>query len=189
MHKAMLATAHHANDVVETIAINLVRGTGWRGLAALGDKAMYRPLVHRTKAELLEYARTHKLEWREDSTNASDKYLRNRIREHTNKLVDDELWQLVALRDAQIDASNQINAELKKLMPQDDQYDRYFFTQIPQGVALECLRYVTGARLTRPQLERALVAIKTMHPGKVYQAGSGVNLHFTTRHFRLEVLK
>lgn len=73
-------TAHHADDVVETIAINLLRGTGWRGLAVFGADDVYRPMTVWFKHEIIEYAKKHQLEWREDSTNASDAYLRNRVR-------------------------------------------------------------------------------------------------------------
>ena len=44
-HRATIVTAHHMNDIPETIAINLTRGTGWRGLAVLGSD-VHRPLLH-----------------------------------------------------------------------------------------------------------------------------------------------
>ena len=66
---------------------------------------------------------------------------------------------------------------------------RYFFINIDQSVGVECLRYIVGARLTRPQLVRVLYAIKTMLPGKTFQAGEGVDFNFTYRNFTVELIK
>ncbi|TKD65927.1 tRNA lysidine(34) synthetase TilS [Flavobacterium sp. ASW18X] len=79
-------TGHHANDSLETFTINLSRGTGIDGL--LGVPAINgkynRPLLPFTRKELMAYARNHRIQWREDSSNKSNKYIRNRIR---NKIV------------------------------------------------------------------------------------------------------
>jgi len=183
-HSARVMTAHHADDAVESIAINLHRGTGWRGLAVL-DSAVVRPLLHLSKAELHTYAQKRALTWREDSTNASDVYLRNRLRAKTAQLPDDHKLQLLALRHHQIDSRRSIDKEVSRLIGPGPSYSRYFFTHIPKNVAIECLRFVTNAQLTRPQLERVLLAIKTAATGSTFQAGSGINLSFTTRNFSL----
>ena len=183
-YKARIVTAHHADDVVETVAINLKRGTGWRGLAVL-DSDIVRPLVGYHKKQLMEYAAKQKLQWREDSTNASDAYLRNRLRKLVAELPKDERRQLLALRDHQTQAREVIDKEVARLIGPGPHYSRYFFTHVPKKVAMECLRFVTNARLTRPQLERALLAIKTASKGHAYEAGAGITLRFTTRNFSL----
>ena len=79
-----LLTAHHADDTIETFLINLTRGTGLEGLTGIpkqNDKVI-RPLLCFTRQEIEDYAKENKIEWREDSSNASDKYLRNKIRHH-----------------------------------------------------------------------------------------------------------
>jgi tRNA(Ile)-lysidine synthase len=79
-----LLTAHHADDSIETFLINLTRGTGLEGLTGIpkqNDKVI-RPLLCFTRQEIEDYAKANKIEWREDSSNASDKYLRNKIRHH-----------------------------------------------------------------------------------------------------------
>jgi tRNA(Ile)-lysidine synthase len=79
-----LLTAHHADDTIETFLINLTRGTGLVGLTGIpkqNDKVI-RPLLCFTRQEIEHYAKENKIEWREDSSNASDKYLRNKIRHH-----------------------------------------------------------------------------------------------------------
>ena len=185
---ARIVTAHHADDVLETIAINLHRGTGWRGLAVL-DSEIVRPLLQTTKAELLHYANTRNLSWYQDSTNSSDAYLRNRLRGLVAGLDSQQKTELLQHRQKQIDHKRQIDQEVSDLIGPGPDYSRYFFTHIPKSVAVECLRAVTAAQLTRPQLERALLAIKTASPKSTYHAGSGLSLDFTTRNFSLSLLK
>lgn len=75
-------TAHHADDNLETFLINLTRGTGIEGLTGIPEQndSIVRPLLVFSRAEIESYATSNGLEWREDSSNASDKYLRNKIR-------------------------------------------------------------------------------------------------------------
>ncbi len=79
-----IATAHHQGDVIETFFINLIRGTGISGLRSIVPKQgkIIRPFLFATKKEVLAYAEKNKITYREDSSNASDKYLRNKIRHH-----------------------------------------------------------------------------------------------------------
>lgn len=186
-HRSEIVTAHHMNDVAETIAINLTRGTGWRGLSALGGD-IHRPLLHMSKDEIVSYAHEHQLEWREDSTNASDAYLRNRLRRQLGSQADERTRELAALRAQQLALRDEIDQELQALSLKSP-YSRYFFSTVPAIVAEEALRYITESRLTRPQQARALVAIATYQPGRVYQAGSGVTLLFTSRHFTVQMIK
>ncbi len=75
-------TAHHADDQIETILINLTRGSGLKGLTGIPEINDYiiRPLLPFSKEELESYAKNNKLNWREDSSNASEVYLRNKLR-------------------------------------------------------------------------------------------------------------
>ncbi|ATA76519.1 tRNA lysidine(34) synthetase TilS [Capnocytophaga canimorsus] len=79
-----IVTAHHADDDLETFLINLSRGTGIKGLLGIPEKNgnIIRPLLVFSRDEILQYANKHQLKWREDSSNATDNYLRNRIRHH-----------------------------------------------------------------------------------------------------------
>lgn len=78
----LLATAHHQTDQVETILQNITRGTGLTGLQGMKPKEgnLIRPLLSVTRAEIETFAKTKKLKWREDSSNASNKYSRNKLR-------------------------------------------------------------------------------------------------------------
>ncbi|UZR94351.1 tRNA lysidine(34) synthetase TilS [Chondrinema litorale] len=77
-----IATAHHANDQLETMLSNLSRGTGLSGLKGMPtDKnGFIRPMIFASKKDILDYAKLHKIKWREDSSNVSEKYKRNLIR-------------------------------------------------------------------------------------------------------------
>ncbi|MDE6069844.1 MAG: tRNA lysidine(34) synthetase TilS, partial [Alistipes sp.] len=77
-----VAVAHHADDSIETFFINLLRGTGLRGLTGISTQAgrIVRPLMFASRKEILEYAVAEKIPFREDSSNRSTKYLRNKIR-------------------------------------------------------------------------------------------------------------
>jgi tRNA(Ile)-lysidine synthase len=183
-----IVTAHHGDDVVESIAINITRGTGWRGVATHGSSVV-RPLLGYTKDELKNYARHHQLEWREDSTNESEQYLRNRLRKRLGALSKDEKRQLLALRAHQHGLKDYIAQEVKQLIGPGPAYQRYFFTHVPTRVALECLRHATAGKLTRPQCERLLLAVKTARPSARFEAGSGVTAQFTTRNFSLALVK
>ena len=75
-------TAHHANDNLETVLINFIRGTGLEGLTGIPDKneCIRRPLLPFSKVQIENYARENHLRWREDSSNNSLKYFRNKVR-------------------------------------------------------------------------------------------------------------
>lgn len=187
-HNARIVTAHHADDVVESMAINIHRGTGWKGLATHNSDVV-RPLLGMHKQELLDYAGRVGLEWREDSTNTSDRYLRNRIRTHVQQMSAEHKKELLRLRESQKKYAEAIQQELHALLGEGPQYSRYFFTHIPRAVAIECIRHITKGRLTRPQALRAWQVIKTAKPGKRYEAGNGVDLRFSTRNFMVSLLK
>ena len=75
-------TAHHLDDNVETFLINFTRGTGLEGLTGIPAQNgnINRPLLPFSREEIENYALENKIQWREDSSNASDKYFRNKLR-------------------------------------------------------------------------------------------------------------
>jgi len=80
----LIATAHHANDNIETLLINFFRGTGISGLHGILHRQKYiiRPLLFAKREAIQQYALDNHLNWVEDSSNASDKYTRNFFRQH-----------------------------------------------------------------------------------------------------------
>ena len=89
----VLLTAHHRNDQAETVLLQLLRGSGVAGLAAmphcrqLGEGIVLRPFLELPQHTLCAYAATHALEWVEDPSNQSDRYARNYLR--------NSLWPLI----------------------------------------------------------------------------------------------
>lgn len=77
-----IATAHHADDSIESALFNLTRGTGLNGLKGIAPKRqnIIRPLIDFRKADLLSFAERHQIQFREDSSNEEDKYNRNHLR-------------------------------------------------------------------------------------------------------------
>lgn len=85
-----VATGHHRGDQAETVLHRLLRGAGARGLGGIPARrgAVIRPLIDRSRREVLSYLADRGLSWREDPTNASARYLRNRIRAELLPLLD-----------------------------------------------------------------------------------------------------
>lgn len=176
-------TAHHLDDLVESITINLLRGTGWRGLAALDGPGVRRPFLEPellppasglvapvAKREILEYAARRGLRFRQDSTNCEDYYLRNRVRARLGASIDRRrlygLWREQKRLKAEID---RLVAEL--LPPEGAAWRRSWFRGLDEAVALELLRAGVkraGVSATRPQLAEFRRAILNYAPGKYF---------------------
>ncbi len=77
-----IITAHHQDDNVETFFINLMRGSGIKGLTGIDSTKIVRPLLLVTKSEILAYANENNVPYCEDKSNAETVYLRNKIRLH-----------------------------------------------------------------------------------------------------------
>ncbi|WP_396600809.1 tRNA lysidine(34) synthetase TilS [Algibacter sp. R77976] len=77
-----ILTAHHADDNLETFLINFTRGTGIDGLTGIPEinEKFVRPLLPFSSEDIATYAETNKITWRDDSSNKSVKYLRNKLR-------------------------------------------------------------------------------------------------------------
>lgn len=98
-----VATAHHKNDVLETLLLNITRGTGLAGLHGIAARqerpssyVLIRPLLFATRDEIAGYVQERSVLYREDRSNADDKYARNRIRHHVVPVLTDlnpGLWQ------------------------------------------------------------------------------------------------
>ena len=79
-----IAIAHHADDAVETFHINLLRGSGLKGLTGIKTQInnIIRPMLFTGRKHIEAYAKAKKISWREDESNSSTKYIRNKLR-HT----------------------------------------------------------------------------------------------------------
>lgn len=168
--RGIVYTAHHQDDVIESIIINLLRGTGWRGLAPLSDPELARPLLNMSKKDILRHAAKKNLSFRQDPTNAEGNYLRNRIRSSI-KDADLDFAKLLELSSSQRDLKLEIDRTLAEILPKNAVYERSWFTNLPDLVAVELLRAIlTRANLsaTRPQLTNFLSAIRSYPSGKFF---------------------
>lgn len=117
------ALAHHLNDRVESLLINVLRGTGIRGLQGMPSQPgkYIRPLIDCTKEQLYDYAKSNNVKFREDKSNASIDYLRNWIRLRVLPMleqVDSEAFETlssICLRTERLlpDFRNAIESELQ----------------------------------------------------------------------------
>ncbi|GHU78567.1 tRNA(Ile)-lysidine synthase [Bacteroidia bacterium] len=81
-HAGAVAVAHHQDDSIETLLLNLIRGTGIKGLTGIKPRSRFviRPLLCVSKAEILQYAQTENLPFMNDSSNRLPEFTRNKIR-------------------------------------------------------------------------------------------------------------
>ena len=181
---AHIVTAHHQDDVIETMIINLLRGTGWRGLAPMGGRDIVRPLLAISKAEIISYAVEHRLEWRDDSTNDNVKYLRNYVRyRFVQRLTAAERQRWVELYDAQLALRDNIDTEITSLMPElrsDGGYSRYQLIMMGNQAFAQIIQRITDAPLERSIIEQLRHFVCTARPGKRFLQG-GVVFRATAR--------
>ena len=170
-----IITAHHEDDLLETAILNILRGTGRKGLSSLKNTSdVVRPLLAIPKQDLIAYAKDQGLTWHEDSTNASIVYLRNYIRHKLMPRFDPVSRQkLRSLIDSTADANEAIDGMLAghlALQPSVDSLNRHDFVMLPHEVSRELvaawLRAHDIRTFDRKTIERIVVAAKTYAPGK-----------------------
>lgn len=137
-----ILTAHHQDDLIETILINVIRGTNTKGLASLkSDNKIIRPLLGYSKSRVFEYAKKHNIEWKEDPTNKDEKYLRNYLRlKIIPKMSDETRKNLLKISED----SKQKNESIRKIIEelttrQKDGLDRKVFSRLDHSSSKEVL--------------------------------------------------
>lgn len=196
-HDALaVITAHHQDDMIETAFINMIRGTGRKGLVAISkNQAIIRPLLGWSKSEVLGYAAEHKLAWREDESNTDTDYLRNYIRLNVMpKLNAKKRRQIIDNLDkvAEIDlAIDSLADDLSKDIYNGLVIDRTRFSSLPVAVADELLtrwlRQLGSADFDKTAITRLNTALRTAkartcHPVK---RGLYVNIKKSSASFHL----
>jgi tRNA(Ile)-lysidine synthase len=178
-----ILTAHHEDDLIETAIINILRGTGRKGLTSImGTGKIIRPLLGSTKQEIINYARTNDIVWREDITNKQEKYLRNYIRGHiTTKLKPSIKAQLLDLINNMAVLNKEIDSLIDECTDTKDVYlNRKFFVSLPHKVAKEVLaswlRHNGIRSFKKSTLERLTVNAKIGTTGQLFPVQDKVNL-------------
>jgi tRNA(Ile)-lysidine synthase len=192
-----IITAHHQDDLLETAVINMLRGTGRKGLSSLAHSpGIVRPLLHVDKQAILAYAQEHHIVWHEDSTNASDAYLRNYIRHHVMpRLGKSGRSQLLG----HVKKAQETNPIIDALLSQDlathstdGAMDKEWFIELPYDISCEVmatwLRQNSIRTFDRKTIERLVAGAKTVRPGKLLDVNAGyflkvnkANLQLTSR--------
>lgn len=169
-----IITAHHGDDLVETAILNLLRGSGRKGLTALYSDEIIRPLIEFSKRELVAYGKSRGLTWREDPTNRDVRYRRNYIRRRVvPRLGAAGLAEFKKTIQAVHRLNREIDGELAKLLQKLEikgSLKRADFIKLPHAVALEImaawLRGKNVRQFSKKTLERLVVAAKTFGAGK-----------------------
>ena len=140
-----IITAHHQDDLIETAFINLLRGTGRRGLSSItANPAVLRPFMSVSKLQIIEYARGNNLLWREDISNTSEKYLRNNLRANVlNKLTNTQRQKLLINLDKVAKANDKIDKDIATLSQTMyvQSIDRSVFSNFPVEVGNEIMAF------------------------------------------------
>lgn len=195
-----ILTAHHRDDILETAIINMLRGTGWRGLSSLrSTPQVIRPFLSTSKHDLIAYAKKHHLEWRHDSTNDDQRYLRNYVRHQILAQVPPMLLEKIhAYIVRQNKLTDDIDSEVANWLATHVQFDspatarlpRYQFIMTPHDVAHELLqsvlRRVGGKSVPRPLLRNALLFIHVAKASRVFQLDSQWQLRALPREVIVE---
>ncbi len=179
--KAIL-TAHHQDDLLETIVMHIQRGTGRRGLDPMrAHPDIMRPLINIPKQDILIYAVENGLQWREDSTNADTKYRRNHVRHKIMPKLANNRDELVNLNDSSRLNNDEIDSHLQELdsylLGPKNELDRSRFLTLPHVVATEYMhRWLAKndvKNLDFVVVTRATIAAKTLAAGKKIDLKSG----------------
>jgi tRNA(Ile)-lysidine synthetase-like protein len=179
-----IITAHHQDDLIETAILNMLRGTGRKGLTSLSSREdILRPLLAFSKQELIEYAKANNLKWHEDSTNQDMKYLRNYIRYNLiSKLTDDQRQKMIEV----IKAQRSVNAQLDALLsPQVESRElpRPWFVSLPHEIAREVMAAWFRANglqeFDKQAIERAVIGAKTALPGRQVAIKKGITIEIS----------
>lgn len=190
-----IITAHHQDDVLETAIHNLVRGTGRKGVAALGARQGFmRPLLEVPKHIVVQHATARSLKWREDSTNTDTAYTRNYIRHKIlTRFKAADRQQFVDIIQQMRQTNQKLDAELSQQLAEhcpDGQLDKKWFILLPHAVAREVLaawlRQHQVRGFDKPKIERLTVAAKVSLPGSQFNVINGAILHVGTERLALK---
>ncbi len=189
-----IITAHHQDDVLETAVINLLRGSGRKGLTALKtNDQLVRPLLGYNKQQIRDYAKTHALLWREDPSNADTKYLRNYVRAKIlPKFSAGQRAELIILLDELRSINSKVDDHLNILLhtqPSMDKLDKAWFIQLPYSVSKEVmhswLRRHKVKGVTKKTIEKLVVAMKTGKLGQKIDVDNEHVLKISRRYLAL----
>lgn len=170
-----IITAHHQDDVVETVIFNILRGTGRKGVTALSNqKQVLRPLLNATKKEITEYARDNKLTWVEDSTNLDTKYTRNWIRHVLlPKMGDEKKEQIIQLYRSHQPINIEVDEAITSIIGAKQSIKKTMLLNLPYSISCEVvagwLRENGLPEFDKKTIDRIVRGIRTLPTGKTIE--------------------
>ena len=190
---AIIFTAHHKNDLAETFALNLARGGGWRAVACFDSPDIERLFLRFSKLEILKMAKRQGLVWREDSTNFSQKYTRNRIRKTLN-FSEKDLESIFKIWQRQIELRREIEKITQEILLKigdGQKFEREFFRTNSDEVCYEVLREIiirqSGKIPLSKQIWNLLHAIRTFKNGSKTQILGGQEVIFSRNYWSFNI--
>lgn len=196
-HSALaIITAHHQDDLVETAILNLMRGTGRRGLSSMLDNpSVLRPLAAISKKDILAYAKNNNLAWREDSTNTDIKYLRNYVRAQVipklTAMQKSELLENIDNVAKMQQEATELIATISQSMVKRHHIDRQMYSSLPTKLENELMVFwlrQKRAEFDRQTVKRLTLGLKTAKAGTRLPVAKGLTLtvdsqtaHFSNR--------
>ncbi|MDR0370361.1 MAG: tRNA lysidine(34) synthetase TilS [Prevotellaceae bacterium] len=180
LHRAQaIAVAHHADDHVETMLMNLIRGTGLKGMTGIPVKNGYivRPLLCVTRGEIERYVEAHRLRFVTDESNKENIYTRNKIRnrllplmEEINPSVKQTLNEsAVRFKDYNTIVAHYVRQAVKNIVSKQEKYlkiDIRLLKQTP-GYATVLFELLSGYRFNSSTVGRILENL-TNESGKIF---------------------
>lgn len=183
-----IITAHHQDDLLETAFINIIRGTGRRGLTSISDNPdIVRPLMDWPKEDIIVYAKTKSLKWRDDPSNLDEAILRNFVRRRIIPALSPPqrrkmLGDLKNLSSLNRDINQEI-ANLSQEIVDSNEIDRSKLTALPVEIAGEVLVLFLRSKgineFDKPTIERLVIAVKAAKPGTKHDINRGAYLEIT----------
>jgi len=183
---SVVAVGHHGDDQSESLLINLNRGSGPEGIAGMrssrcleGQVTLIRPLLAETRSSIYEFAKAHDLQWREDSSNQDETYLRSKIRSHimphlnsdalarssnlVRQWVDQVIIPMIDKHFTQASEGRSLKIEYLKLIPE----------VVALRVIMEGVRqWIPRAKVSQGLIARVMALI-SLQPGKRVEVGGG----------------
>ena len=176
-HAKYLFTAHHGDDLTETLLMRIVRGSTLRGYSGfskivdMGDYKIVRPLIEVSKNEILEYDKKNKVPFREDSSNKKDVYTRNRFRKYIvpefkkeDKNVNSKFYKFSKiLLEYNEYIDKQMKSKLNKVYPQNV-LNIEEFLKLDRVIAMKIIYY-----MLEQKYQEDLMLITDHHAELIYQ--------------------
>lgn len=187
---ALISVAHHSDDQVETFFLNLLRGTGIRGLAGMQRLSgnIWRPLLNVSRRDILEYLTAIGQDYVTDSTNSENDYRRNQLRNLVLPAVEQQFPQsherILDTMDNLRDDLDLLTSLVNKILPDDRHINIEALCSHPKASTLLYHR-IRQMGFNRDQCQQAIDAARNGHSGRQFM-GKGYIMHVNRQSLDIE---